>query len=162
MCENLPLDAASGSGGLFAEERAVDDAVLSAFGDDMHALLREAASAGPVVREPDTGVVLVLGHRDVEALGRDHRMVGVGLGVFDMVGISDGPLREWYSSLMFTNEGEAHRRMRSLVQKAFTPRAVDAIRDTARTMADDAFAPLRAAGSGDLVAAAGTMPLRVI
>ena len=140
----------------------MDDAVLSAFGDDMHALLREAASAGPVVREPETGTVLVLGHAEVEALGRDHRMAGVGLGVFDLVGITAGPLRDWYGSLMFTNEGDAHRRLRSLVQKAFTPRAVDAIRDTARAMADEAFEPLRAAGSGDLVVAAATLPLRVI
>jgi cytochrome P450 len=63
---------------------------------------------------------------------------------------------------MFTNEGETHRRLRSLVQKAFTPRAVDAIRETARAMADDAFAGVRVAGEGDLVAAALTLPLRVI
>lgn len=140
----------------------MDDALLSAFGDDMHVALRAAARSGPIARHPETGVVLVLGHADVEALGRDPRMVGVGLGNFDAVGITDGPLREWFGSLMFTNEGAAHRRLRSLVQKAFTPRAVDAIRDTAGTMADDAFAGLRKAGSGDLVAASTTLPLRVI
>ncbi len=140
----------------------MDDALLTAFGDDMHTVLRDAARAGPIARFPDTGVVVVLSHADVEALGRDSRMVGVGLGNFDAVGITDGPLREWFGSLMFTNEGEVHRRLRSLVQKAFTPRAVDAIRDTAHAMADEAFAGLRAAGSGDLVAAATTLPLRVI
>ena len=140
----------------------MDDAILTAVGDDMHVALREAARAGPITRFPDTGVVVVLGHADVEALGRDSRMVGVGLGNFDAVGITDGRLREWFGSLMFTNEGAAHRRLRSLVQKAFTPRAVDAIRDTARAMADDAFAGVRASGSGDLVAAARTLPLRVI
>jgi cytochrome P450 len=140
----------------------VDDASLTAFGDDMHAALRVAARSGPIVRNPETGVVLVLGHADVEALGRDPNTVGIGTGNFDAVGITDGPLREWFSSLMFTNEGEYHLRLRRLVQKAFTPRAVDAIRDTARAMADDAFAGIRAAGSGDLVAAALTLPLRVI
>ena len=140
----------------------MDDALLTAFGDDMHVALREAAQSGPIARFPDTGVVIVLSHADVEALGRDSRMVGVGLGNFDAVGITDGALREWFGSLMFTNEGPAHRRLRSLVQKAFTPRAVDAIRDTAGAMAIDAFAGVRAAGSGDLVAAATTLPLRVI
>jgi cytochrome P450 len=140
----------------------VDDALLTAFGDDMHAALRVAARSGPIARNPDTGVVLVLGHADVEALGRDPHTVGVGTGNFDAVGITDGPLREWFGSLMFTNEGERHRRLRSLVQKAFTPRAVDAIRGTAREMADEAFAGVRVAGSGDLVAAALTLPLRVI
>ena len=140
----------------------MDDAILTAVGDDMHVALRDAARVGPITRFPDTGVVLVLGHADVEALGRDPRLVGVGVGNFDAVGITDGPLREWFGSLMFTNEGAAHRRLRSLVQKAFTPRAVDAIRDTARAMAGDAFAEVRASGAGDLAAAARTLPLRVI
>jgi len=140
----------------------VDEAALTAFGDDMHVALREAARSGPIARMPETGVVVVLSHAEVEALGRDSRMVGVGVGNFDAVGITEGPLREWFGSLMFTNEGETHRRLRLLVQKAFTPRAVDAIRDTARAMADDTFAGVRAAGSGDLVAAATTLPLRVI
>ena len=140
----------------------MDDALLAAFGDDMHAALRDAARSGPVARFPDTGVVLVLGHADVDALGRDSRLVGVGTGNFDAVGITDGPLREWFASLMFTNEGEAHRRLRMLVQKAFTPRAVDAIRDAASAMADEAFGAVRAAGGGDLVAAALPLPLRVI
>jgi len=48
------------------------------------------------------------------------------------------------------------------VQKAFTPRAVDAIRATAAAMASESYAPVRAAGGGDLVAAMKTLPLRVI
>ena len=78
------------------------------------------------------------------------------------MGITDGPLRDWYGQLMFTNEGAAHRRLRSLVQKAFTPRAVDAIRSTAAEMAAESFDALRADGGGDLVAASSTLPLRVI
>jgi cytochrome P450 len=139
----------------------LDDVLLIAFDDDMHAALREAASAGPVMRHP-TGVAMVLRHADVDALGRDPRMIGVGTGNFDAVGITDGPLREWFGSLMFTNEGEYHRRLRMLVQKAFTPRAVDKIRSTAAAMADDSFAGTRADGGGDLVAAGLTLPLRVI
>jgi cytochrome P450 len=140
----------------------LDDALLTAFGDDLHVALREVASAGPIARHPDNDVVIVLRHADVDALGRDPRMVGVGTGNFDAVGITDGRLREWYGSLMFTNEGDHHLRLRRLVQKAFTPRAVDAIRGTASAMADESFAGVRAAGSGDLVAAARTLPLRVI
>jgi len=80
----------------------VDDALLTAFGDDMHAALREVARSGPVARHPETGFAIVLRHADVEALGRDPRMIGVGTGNFDAVGITDGPLREWFGSLMFT------------------------------------------------------------
>jgi hypothetical protein len=81
---------------------------------------------------------------------------------FDVMGIGDGPLREWYGSLMFTNEGDVHRRLRLLVQKAFTPRAVDAIRAAAVEMAAESYAPLRTDGEGDLVAASKWLPLRVI
>jgi cytochrome P450 len=162
MSENLPLHYVHVSGGSFAEVLVLDDALLIAFDDDMHAALRAASQAGPIARHPETGVVLVLRHADVDALGRDPRLIGVGTGNFDAVGITDGPLREWFGSLMFTNEGEYHLRLRRLVQKAFTPRAVDAIRDTARTMADESFAAMRADGGGDLVAAARTLPLRVI
>jgi len=136
--------------------------LISAFGDDLHDALRTVARAGPLARDPETGVVMVLRHADVEALGRDPRLVGFGLGNFDVMGITDGPLRDWYSRLMFTNEGATHRRLRSLVQKAFTPRAVDAIRSTAAEMAAESFDELRASGGGDLVEASSMLPLRVI
>jgi cytochrome P450 len=136
--------------------------LISAFGDDLHDALRTVARAGPLAQDPETGVVIVLRHADVEALGRDPRLVGVGLGNFDVMGITDGPLRDWYSRLMFTNEGATHRRLRSLVQKAFTPRAVDAIRSTAAEMATQSFDALRASGGGDLVEASSMLPLRVI
>ena len=135
---------------------------MTAFGDELHDVLRDAALQGPVARVPDTGVVMVLRHADVDALGRDPRLFGVGLGNFDLVGIDEGPLRDWYGELMFTNEGATHRRLRLLVQKAFTPRSVDAIRSTAAEMAAESFAPLRSEGAGDLVEASATLPLRVI
>jgi len=105
---------------------------------------------------------MVLRHADVEALGRDPRLVGAGLSNFDVMGIGEGPLRDWYGSLMFTNEGDVHRRLRMLVQKAFTPRAVAAIRAAAEEMAAETFRPVAADGGGDLVAAARLLPLRVI
>src|SRR3954468_21475496 len=136
--------------------------LLTAFGDDMHDALREVAREGPLARSPETGVVMVLRHADVEALGRDPRLVGAGLSNFDVMGIGEGPLRDWYGSLMFTNEGDVHRRLRLLVQKAFTPRAVAAIRVAAVEMAAETFAPLAADGGGDLVTISNLLPLRVI
>jgi hypothetical protein len=128
----------------------------------MHDALREAASQGPLARDAETGVVVALRHADVDALGRDARLVGAGLSNFDVMGIGDGPLREWYGSLMFTNEGDVHRRLRMLVQKAFTPRAVDAIRAAAVEMAAETFASVAADGGGDLVTVSMLLPLRVI
>jgi hypothetical protein len=69
---------------------------------DLHRVLREAAAAGPVATDAVTGATVVLRHRDVEALAHDQRLIGVGLTYFDMMGITDGPLRDWYGRLMFT------------------------------------------------------------
>jgi cytochrome P450 len=52
---------------------------------------------------------------------------------------------------MFTTEGDYHRRIRSLVSRAFTPRSVGALRETAAEMATAAVAV--ATESGDLLAA---------
>jgi hypothetical protein len=38
----------------------------------------------------------VLRQQDVEALAHDPRVSGIGLLLFDMMGIADSPLRDWY------------------------------------------------------------------
>src|SRR3954468_2243370 len=104
------------------------------FDDGLHEALRTAADAGPVATDPDTGATLVLHYEDIDRLARDHRLAGVGLTFFDFMGVSDGPLRDWYGGLMFTNEGAVHQRLRALVSRAFTPRAVDALRTDAASL----------------------------
>jgi len=134
----------------------------TAIGDDMHDALRSAAGQGPVATEGETGATLVLRHADVEALARDHRLNGVGLTFFDFMGISDGPLRDWYGGLMFTNDGPAHDRLRSLVSRAFTPRAVEQLRGHAAQLADDIVARVARDGGGDLVDAFALLAMRVM
>jgi cytochrome P450 len=76
---------------------AVD--LTGTFADDLDDVLRAAAQEGPLTTDVATGATVVL---------------------------TDGPLRAWYGGLMFTNEGDYHRRIRSLVARAFTPRSVAA------------------------------------
>src|SRR5689334_21297749 len=102
----LVLGYVSRTGGAAADTGDGLMVLVDAFGDDLHDALREVASAGPVFRNPDTGVVIALRHADVDALGRDPRLVGAGVANFDVMGIGEGPLRAWYGSLMFTNEGD--------------------------------------------------------
>lgn len=136
--------------------------ITSSFDDGMHSLLRHAAAEGPVAVDATSGATVVLRHADVEALALDHRLAGVGLSFFDLMGIGDGPLRRWYGSLMFTNEGPTHKRLRSLVSRAFTPRAAEAMRSHARSLAEVAFEPIAAAGGGDLIARVADLPMRVM
>ena len=93
--------------------------------------LRDLPAEVRVAIDPN-GTWHVLWRSDVEALLHDRRLRGVGLSFFDLMGITEGPLRDWYSGIMFTNEGPTHHRLRTLVQKAFTPRAVDTLRRHAR------------------------------
>ena len=122
--------------------------------------LRKIATTERVAYSPEA--MWILRWEDVRALLRDRRFEGVGLSVFDLLGITDGPLRRWYGSLMFTNEGVAHNRLRSLVQQAFVPRSIESLRSTTRAIADDLLRPIAAAGGGDLAGLATHVPIRAI
>ncbi len=117
----------------------------------IHDEIRAAMSRGPVAVDETSGAVVVLRYRDLESLAHNPCLAGVGLTIFDFLEISDGPLRDWYSGLMFTNEGDTHRRLRHLVQKAFTPRSVERLRADATAESTRRMTTLAAAGGGDLI-----------
>ena len=133
------------------------------WGGMLHEAIREVAATESVAWDSSTGAAIVFRHRDVAGLARDDRLAGIGLALFDLMGIADGPLRDWYSGLMFTNEGATHRRLRSLVARAFTPRAAEALRHTAAALAGDAMArPLGPDCPDDLVERFALVPIRVM
>jgi cytochrome P450 len=127
----------------------------------MRATLAAAAAVGPTALESASGAVLVLRHEELERLAHDPRMIGVGLSWFDVMGI-EGALREWYGSLMFTNEGDTHTRLRRLVSRAFTPRSVEQLRDDAAKVVNDRLLQLESEGGGDLVQLFGRVAVRVM
>jgi cytochrome P450 len=122
--------------------------------------LRQLASTTRVARFAEG--TFVLQWDDVRALLRDRRFAGVGLSVFDALGIDDGPLRRWYGSLMFTNEGDRHARLRALVQQAFVPRSIEELRPTTRALAQELLAPVMETGEGDLVDFAFHLPIQAM
>jgi cytochrome P450 len=136
--------------------------LFAPLGDELHAALRLAADQGPLTVDATTGATIVLRHGDVEGLARDPRLAGVGLTFFDVMGIADGPLREWYGRLMFTNEGVIHDRLRRLVSRAFTPRSVELLRKDAAELATEALRPAREAGGADLVQTFALVAMRVM
>jgi len=138
--------------------------VVTTMGDPSGArdVLRAAAMRSATARDADTGMVWVLSYDEVSRVAHDPRTVGVGLGFFDLMGIDDGALRRWYSSLMFTNEGDTHGRLRRLVSRAFTPRSTERLRSAASEMVGDAFRRVQVDGGGDLIDAFGRVPMRVM
>ncbi len=132
------------------------------FDDSLHETLRAGREAGPSGIDSMSGAVVVFRYADVEALAHDPRLAGIGLSLFDLLGVPDGYLRTWYSSLMFTNDGDLHHRLRRLAARAFTPRSVERHRELAAELAATQMSDVVAAGGGDLVVAFATVPITVI
>ncbi len=138
------------------------DTVDMTFDDTMHDLYRTVREGGVAVVDVRTGAVVALHYDDVERLSHDPRLAGVGLSLFDFLGIGDGPLRSWYSSIMFTNEGDAHHRLRRLAAKVFTPRSVERHRELAAALTAERMDAIVDAGGGDLVTSFAELPITVI
>lgn len=125
-------------------------------------LMLGAAANGPTVVDEASGALHVLRYRDVERVLNEPRLNGVGPSLFDAMGITHGPLRDWYGALLFTSDGVEHDRLRRLVSKAFTPRAAARLRPTAATFVAERLSDLRRDGGGDLVPALTHAPMRVM
>jgi cytochrome P450 len=123
--------------------------------------LIEAGRRGPTAIDATTGMLIVLGYDEVVRLAHDRRMAGVGLSMFDLMGVQ-GLLRDWYSELMFTNEGEAHGRMRRLVSRAFTPRSIERLRPFTQEYVEKSFVMVCSDGRGDLAEVFARLGTRVM
>jgi cytochrome P450 len=95
--------------------------------------------------------LLVLRHAEANELLRDQRLNGNGaeyLRIFDIV---DGPIYDWFVPMIANRHGEEHRRLRGLVNKAFTPRMVDRLRPFMRLRAEDLTGRIPPDGSFEFV-----------
>ncbi|MEH6635884.1 MAG: cytochrome P450 [Halioglobus sp.] len=128
----------------------------------VRAAMRDAARHAPAAIEEGSGLVYVLGYHDSRRVLLDRELKGGELALFDLVGLNEGPLRDWYAGIMFAQDGPPHHRLRRLVSKAFTPRAVQTLRPIAAALIDKRLARLQAAGSGDLVALLHDVPMHVM
>lgn len=78
-------------------------------------------------------------------------------------GITDGPLVDWWRSIMITNDGEAHRRLRALVNKAFAAHGVGLLRSAVDEIVSEYGDELRERGELDFVSDfAHWVPVRTI
>ena len=90
--------------------------------DEEHALLAAAREQHPW-GQGTLGPVL-LRHDDVRALLRCPDVEQMGVALMEVNGVTSGPLHEWWSQIMFANEGEKHHRMRSVARGWLTPKRV--------------------------------------
>src|SRR5829696_1831326 len=76
-----------------------------------------------------------------------------GLRIAEMFGVEEGPLLEQMRRNILHINGDAHRRLRNLVNPAFTPRAADRWRPAMRGFLDELWSALPPGGECDFVAA---------
>ena len=126
------------------------------------AWLRQTAEIAESARLPASDTTFVFRHQDVQSLLHDARLGGIGLRAFDQLGISSGPLRDWYGSLLSTNDGLAQCHLRHVVVQAFSSVSVEQLRQHAAKVAIHAVRPLIDDGGGDLVSATRDVPMHVI
>jgi cytochrome P450 len=79
------------------------------------------------------------------------------------MGITSGPLYDLMTTWMMAIDGPEHARLRRLVSRAFSPRAVEAMRPDIQALADRLCDELAAHGGGDVVADfAFPLPMEVV
>lgn len=107
--------------------------------------------------------VAVLRYTEVAELARDPRLRQQGVQVLAMQGVTEGVLVDWFSRGMLAVEDDAHTRLRKLVNRAFTPRRMEALRPAMRELADRLVDGFAGAGQVDIMAGfADRYPIRVI
>ena len=118
--------------------------------DDAHRLIRQARQQAPIAVGPHGPQVLT--YDLVRTVLRDPRFrMPHGLGL-EAQGITSGPLWDRVIKGLLSLDGAEHHRLRRLVSKAFTPRAVARLRTTIVEVIGDLVDPLIGAGRCDVVA----------
>src|ERR1700678_2166624 len=129
--------------------------------DDPYSLFNRLRSNDPVF-ETDFGYWYVTRYDDVAKLLRDARLIA-GQGVPDSLGVREGTLRAVMDAWLMATDGAAHARTRRLISRAFTPRAVEALRVPVTRLADRLVSDLVAAAGGDIITAlAYPLPMEVV
>ena len=139
----LPVDE------LDLPELAYDDPELR--GPRFHEAIEELVGGGWLAR-----VALgyaVLDRESAAFFLRTRAATFPGLKIAELFGVREGPLAEEIRRNILHIDGDDHRRLRNLVNPAFTPRAADRWRPVMRGFASDLFERFAAAGRCDFVAA---------
>jgi cytochrome P450 len=82
---------------------------------------------------------------------RDARMPAIE--ILELQGVTSGPMHEQFSDNLLNLHGEEHRRLRSLVEAPFTPRAAERLRPAMRRHLEALWEPIGRAGSCEFVSA---------
>jgi cytochrome P450 len=111
---------------------------------------RVLAVGADVVTDELGLVVDFMSEADVDAVLNDPRFAAVGMPTLALSDVHDGPLFDLWSELMFTKDAAEHHRIRAVVARDFTPKAVERYRGDAQRIADALCDELEASDTADL------------
>jgi cytochrome P450 len=126
-----------------------DPTDTSLHGDDFHRVMTDLAKLSWLARIP-------LGYLTLDAEAgefflRSRDATFPGQTIAELYGIDNGPLRDEIDRNILHLDGDIHRRLRSLLNPFFTPKAADRWRPVMRELLDDLFADVAEAGSCEFV-----------
>jgi cytochrome P450 len=130
------------------------NALDRAFVSDPWSVYNRLRSGGPVQRAVLTGgapVWLITGYDEARALLADPRLSTDYFGVRALLPGPAGPYESPLSAHMLNTDPPAHTRLRSLVDQAFTGRAVARMRPRIEQIADDLLTSMGAGAPVDLI-----------
>jgi cytochrome P450 len=132
--------------------QSVIDPGAEAFWADPYGALAAARKQGRVARTPD-GQPVLLAYADVDEALRHPALATFSLtAVLANAGVADGPLFDWLHRIMLGMNPPDHTRLRTLVNRAFTPRRVESLRQRTRAYAAELIDRHRTTGRMDWVA----------
>lgn len=101
---------------------------------------RIIACGAEVITDETGAVVAFMSEDDVEGVLNDPRFVAVALPTLHLSGVTDGPLWDLWTHLMFAKDSDDHRRIRGVVLREFSPKRAErfegALGDIADRLAD--------------------------
>jgi cytochrome P450 len=90
---------------------------------------RRVLEVGADVVTDEAGAVIdFMSEVDVEGVLNDPRFAAVALPTLHLSGVTDGPLYELWTHLMFAKDAEEHRRIRGVVTREFAPKRIERFR----------------------------------
>jgi len=136
--------------------KTVDDApYLDIFSEDFQndpvATMEQLRTQSWLIRTPIGG--MAIGRAQVQALLGDRHLRSSIPEIVRMQGVTEGALADALTSSILALEGAEHLRLRKLVNRAFTPRAIDPHRPDMRETLNRILTPVRESNRCDFMAA---------
>ena len=121
-------------------------------GQPWHDAVRAARERGWLARAEPIGF-FVLEREAAAFFLRTPKATFPGTTILELQGVTEGPLWERLRGNLLDLDGDDHRRLRKLVQPAFTPPAADRHREAMRRHLGDLFEPIAGGGTFEATAA---------